>query len=263
MGATTEISWTDHTWSPWEGCTNVSPGCERCYAEALNKRFRGGKNWGPGAPRRLTVDWDKPRRWNATASGIGRNMRVFPSICDPFDNEVAFAWRSRFFDLIESTSHLTWLLLTKRVGNVVPLTLECRPSLPPNVWLGATIVDQEEADRDLPKLLKVPAAKRFVSYEPALGPMDLRPWLARSGNPGPDGTFSDRTGVCGRLHQVIAGGESGPGARPADPAWFRSLRDQCAAAGTAFFMKQMGGERDARSNLLSLPEDLRIREFPL
>jgi protein gp37 len=226
VAETSTIEWTHATWSPWEGCTKVSPGCDHCYAEGMNRWLRKGENWGPGAPRRGYSDahWEKPLRWNDKAKAEGRSLRVFPSVCDPFDNEVDPAWRARFFALIAGTPHLTWLLLTKRIGNVAamieaPGMQKC--GLPPNVWLGATIVNREEMLRDGPKLKAVCARVTFWSVEPMLGalgqiPRDLLPsW-------------------------VICGGESGHGARPMHPMWARDIRDQCWAAGIPFLFKQWG-----------------------
>jgi protein gp37 len=254
MSESTAISWCDSTWSPWEGCAKVSPACDHCYAERMNKWLRKGENWGPGAPRREFGEdhWDKPLRWNAAAAKAGKPRTVFPSVCDPFDNEVDFALRERFFALIRSTPKLRWLLLTKRIGNVPAMVAMIPGWLPPNVWLGATICNQAEADRDIEKLLEVPARVRFISYEPALGALDLtRIPLRRNGRDAIIGSlpknahidalrgFSDN-GTQTRIDWVIAGGESGPGARPMHPDWVRSLRDQCAAAGVPFHFKQWG-----------------------
>ena len=292
--AETTIEWTKgpngekgFTFNPWEGCQKVGPGCDHCYAETRNARFAGGTaiNWGPGAPRRRTSDanWRMPLKWNREAERTGVRPRVFcASLADVFDNEVPCEWRRDLFDLIRRCENLDFLLLTKRVGNVTRMLQELASMLrsehgacadllawieqwlagnpPPNVWLGATVVNQEEADRDIPKLLAVPAAKRFLSMEPLLGPVDLnyvrqriqaqRSQLARAIN---GETWLD---------WVIVGGESGPGARPMSPDWARSIRDQCEEAGVPFLMKQMGGVRDKRGALEDLPEYLRVREFP-
>lgn len=267
MGDTTKIVWADRTFSPWEGCQKVGPGCEHCYAETRNNRFAGG-NWGPGAPRRVMSDsyWRNPWRWDAQAKDEGVMSSVFPSLCDPFDNAAPEGQRMRFANLIMGTPNLRWLLLTKRIGNAAAMLAEMfPPGTPDNVWLGTTIVNQAEADRDIPKLFRVPARVRFLSMEPLLGPVDLtrvkrfaagvadkewlnaidgRVWTDQTGLPNPDPSwiypgraFSDGTGG---LDWVIAGGESGPGARPSHPDWYRSLRDQCAAAGVPFLFKQWG-----------------------
>jgi protein gp37 len=235
MAETSRIEWTDATWSPWEGCTKVSPGCDHCYAARMNGWLKKGENWGPGAPRLEYGDdhWKKPLKWNEAAAKAGEQLKVFPSVCDPFDTEAPSRLRQRFMSLIARTPNLTWLLLTKRVGNAKRMLSEScthdgllltandeyRP--PKNLHIGATIVNREEMLRDAPKLKATPATLHFWSVEPMLGdlgeiPSELMPdW-------------------------VIAGGESGPGARPAHPRWFRSLRDQCAAAGVPFLFKQWG-----------------------
>ncbi|MBW7886333.1 MAG: phage Gp37/Gp68 family protein [Caldilineaceae bacterium] len=252
MSENSKIEWTDHTFNPWEGCQKVGPGCDHCYAEARNARFAGGTaiNWGPDAPRRRTSasNWAKPRAWNDQAGVFmakhGRRQRVFcASLADVFDNAVDPAWRADLFALIQATPALDWLLLTKRIGNVHSLLPEhiTGGELPNNVWLGATITSQAEADRDIPKLLSVPARVRFLSMEPLLGPVDLeRP------RPGPDLDQGGGSKICqpwliqSGIDWVIVGGESGPGARPMHPDWARSLRDQCAAAGVPYLFKQWG-----------------------
>lgn len=266
MSENSKIEWTDHTFNPWEGCQKVGPGCDHCYAETRNARFGGGVavNWGPGAPRRRTsaANWNLPRKWNAQADAFmaqhGRRQRVFcSSLADVFDNAVDPAWRADLFALILATPALDWLLLTKRIGNVrsmLPAHV-IGGELPSNVWLGATIVNQEEADRDIPKLLSVNARVRFLSMEPLLGPVDLRnvavppehdalrrPWDIEGYKFNALSEHDDD-----RFHQapatidwVIVGGESGHGARPMHPDWARSLRDQCQAAGVPFLFKQWG-----------------------
>lgn len=257
MAETTGIEWADATWSPWEGCTKVGPGCDHCYAEAMNHWLRKGVNWGAGAPRRTYSDshWHKPVLWNAKARDSDTWPKVFPSVCDPFDNEAPAGVRERFWELIHQTPNLTWLLLTKRIGNAASM-LPWQGSAPwHNVWLGATVVNQEEADRDIPKLLETPAHTRFLSIEPMLGPVDLTgEHLAdKCGGvyPFPMLPRELRTTRLEMLDWVIAGGESGRGARPSHPDWFRSLRDQCAAADVPFLFKQWGewapGECGAQS----------------
>lgn len=237
MAENSAIEWTDHTFNPWEGCQKVGPGCDHCYAEARNARFAGGiaPNWGPDAPRRLTSksNWKKPLRWQAEAAAFlathGRRQRVFcASLADVFDNAVSQQWRSALFDTIHRTPDLDWLLLTKRIGNVAKMTdVEWgTEDWPQNVWLGATIVNQEEADRDIPKLLATRGPRiRFLSMEPLLGPVTLDPCDL----------------AC--IDWVIVGGESGPHARPMRATWARALRDQCAAAGVPLLFKQWGESR--------------------
>lgn len=275
MAAETNIAWCDSTFNPVIGCTKVGPGCDHCYAEALMDTRWERVHWGQHQPRKRTsvANWKQPRRWNRSHEKFfaqhGRRRRVFcGSLCDIFDNEWPPEWRADLFDLIDATPHLDWLLLTKRIGNVPKMLKEVlRFQLPANVWLGATIVNQEEADRDIPKLLAAPASTRFLSMEPLMGSVNLRRISTHGGwydalagwrdvreSPAPEG----------EIDWVIVGGESGPHARAMNIQWARGLRDQCAnaRAGTAFFMKQLGGYPDKRDQLEDLPPDLRIRQFP-
>lgn len=251
MSANTKIEWADHTFNPWMGCQKVSPACDHCYAE-VNTAVRAlGVKWGPGAERRRTsvANWKQPIRWNAEAARLGIRYRVFcASLADVFDNEVDSMWRADLFQLISDTPHLDWLLLTKRIGNVakmLPVWYEDPDAWPHghglahgNVWIGATICNQEEADRDIPKLLAVPAAKRFLSMEPLLGPVylpfdRLREWNRIA-------LMNQQAHATSRIDWVIVGGESGHYARPMHLDWVRSLCDQCEAAGVAFLFKQWG-----------------------
>lgn len=239
MAEKTGISWADATFNPWVGCTKVSPACDNCYAQTLVEgRFKTAE-WGSGKPRVRTseANWRQPLKWNREAGATGVRKRVFcASLADVFDNEVDPAWRADLLDLIVETPHLDWLLLTKRIGNAHQMLINAsgsaaRWTAPQNVWIGATVCTQAEADRDIPKLLAIPAAKRFLSIEPMLGPIDLSCWLD-------DG--SNEFALSGSLDWVICGGESGKNARPMHPDWARSLRDQCAAAGAPFHFKQWG-----------------------
>ena len=172
--------------------------------------------------------------------------RVFcASLADVFDNEVPVEWRADLFDLIAKTPNLDWLLVTKRIGNVGRMIPDCwSVMMPPNLWLGITVVNQYEADRDVPKLLQLKASVRFLSVEPLLGPVSFR-WMPawpenkanRALNPA-GGT--DHLDGLRRLNWVIVGGESGPKARPMHPQWVRDIRDQCEAAGVPFLFKQWG-----------------------
>lgn len=241
MGERTGIGWTDHTWSPWWGCTKVSVGekgaCVGCYAEALDKRV-GGDHWGPGKPRRAMSDghWAQPLKWDRAAALAGEDRFTFPSMCDPFDNEVDPAWRARFFDLMRATPNLTWLLLTKRPQNIIKQA-QGAGGLPLNAALGATMVTQKEYDRDGGALAEAADVLKprltFGSFEPLMEAIDLNlSWSKAPGRPPVNLSWID---------WVIVGGESGSRPRPMRPEWAASLRDQCAEAGVPFFFKQWGG----------------------
>lgn len=237
MGADTKIEWCDHTFNPWIGCTKVSPACDHCYAEALARRY-GWAEWGAGKPRTLTSDanWKKPLAWNRAALRDGVRRRVFcASLADIFDAEVPDAWRGEFFaQLVDKTPQLDWLLLTKR-PQVAAKWFAQEPA-PANVWLGTTVEDQKMADLRIPILLSIKVAKRFLSCEPLLGAIDLRA-IKRTRA---EGFMRPLDGRFNRIDWVIAGGESGAGARPSHPDWFRTLRSQCTAACVPFFFKQWG-----------------------
>jgi protein gp37 len=263
MGEKSNIEWTRSTFNPWWGCTKVSPACDNCYAEATGNRF--GTQWGIAESRRYFGDkhWNEPLRWNRKAAeeqakDPAAQWRVFcASMADVFDNEVQQEHRERLWKLIDDTPHLTWLILTKRISNVGRMIPDrWSVSLPSNVWLGISVVNQEEADRDIQKLLRVKARVRWLSMEPLLGPVDLSRWLDIIQYE--DGAEWMRRNI-GHLHDmldwVVVGGESGHNARPMHPDWARSLRDQCAAAGVPFLFKQWGewapAERD--SGAITMP----------
>jgi len=246
MGENSAIEWCDHTFNPVWGCSKVSPGCDHCYAEAFDHRL-GWNHWGVDAPFREFPGkyWDQPFKWNSIARHEGRRARVFcASMADVFDKRWPGAVRPRLWDVIRKTPNLDWLLLTKRIGNAADMLPADWERGYPNVWLGASIVNQEEADRDIPKLLATPAAVHFLSCEPLLGPIDLGCTPRPATLPVPIGDIADGIDplryVNGHIDWVIAGGESGAKARPMHPAWPRLLRDQCAAAGVPFFFKQWG-----------------------
>jgi protein gp37 len=225
VGKATKIEWADHTFNPWWGCVRVSDACKNCYAEAWAKRV-GQQLWGPRSRRRFFGDahWAQPARWNAEAARLGVRRRVFcASMADVFEDRAELdPWRERLWATIESTPNLDWLLLTKR-PELASARAPWRSAWPGNVWAGATVESARWARLRIPQLEAVPATVRFLSCEPLLGRLDLSPWLEG-----------------GALGWVIAGGESGPGARPADPAWVRSLRDACVRAEVAFHFKQWG-----------------------
>ena len=221
--------------------------CSECHHRFDGKALNPGSNGGSFAnvcPSCESTRFQQVRR------------RVFcGSLCDVFDNEVPAEWRADLFRLIEKTPNLDWLLLTKRIGNIkrwlesdwisgVSTDLTGRwvkGFAPQNVWLGITARNQEEADRDIPKLLSIPAVKLFLSIEPMLGPIDLRHLFQHC--PVHDYAGGFCINDCGnwqRLSWVICGGETGKNARPMHPAWVRSLRDQCQAACVPFFFKAWG-----------------------
>lgn len=294
MGENSAIEWTDHTMNFWIGCQEVSMACDHCYAREQNARWKWVAGWGPDGERRRTSvgNWQQLIRWNRRAKERGIRERVFcNSLSDFFDNyRNLYTYRREAWHYIERCSDLDFLILTKRPQNIPKMLPDPETGVKPwgdgwpNVWLGTTVENQEEADRRIPHLLAVPAAVRFLSCEPLLGPVNIRQYLMKGTDPG-------RCANCGIGHGfmrcpnyggiakvreprhagdpgcqefqraefaialVISGGESGPRRREMDLAWMRSLRDQCTAAGVAFFGKQYDKVRE-------LPEDLRIRQLP-
>lgn len=248
MGETT-IEWADYTFNPWLGCTKVSPACDHCYAESWARRTGQPDLW--AGTRKLTSasNWAQPLKWDRKAAADGVRRRVFcASLADVFDNQVTQGWRQDLWALIADCVHLDWLLLTKRPQNIMKmLPGSCAVQIYGanwpwhHVWLGTTAENQEEADRRIPILLATPAAVRFVSLEPVLGPIDLSRWTTDQaryaeycdavGGPQPKLTILD---------WVIVGGESGPKARPMHPDWVRSIRDQCRSSCVPFLFKQWG-----------------------
>lgn len=255
MAEETGISWADMTFNPWIGCAKVSPACDGCYADALmgssgrHKRAEwGGPGVGAGTRSRTAPsNWAQPRRWDKKAAAEGTRPFVFcASLADVFDNEVPHEWRRDLFDLIRATPNLTWLLLTKRPGMILKLFEEAcrlnsdgtrwtsplpedRHMWPRNAAIGCSVVNDEEADRDIPKLLnaknRLNPAFAFLSMEPLLGDVSGLAWHL----PGID--------------WIIAGGETDQGghkARPMHPDWVRRLRDVAVENQVAFHFKQWG-----------------------
>jgi protein gp37 len=272
MADRSAIEWCDSTFNPWIGCTKVSPACDNCYAEVSTPSRTRGVEWGAGKPRQRTatanwrqpLTWDKKRFMECTVCGwrgetpcelvgcgacgsvdvVDVRRRVFcASLADVFDNEVDPAWRHDLFELIRVTPNLDWLLLTKRPHNIVRMVNDHGAIagngmryLPDNVWLGTTAEDQKRLDMNVPALFKsrskLGARVLFVSIEPMLEFMNLRPHLAANDLHRIDG------GPC--IDWIIVGGESGPDARPMHPEWVRSVRDQCFDAAVPFLFKQWG-----------------------
>jgi protein gp37 len=256
MAENSKIEWCHHTFNPWIGCQKVSPGCDHCYAEAMMDTRYGRVQWGPHGERKRTSqdNWKMPLRWAKRANGD--RPRVFcASLADWLDNRAPREWRSDLGRLIEATPELDWLLLTKRPENYEKLAPWRLDEIPSNVWLGVTCEDQAHYERRWAILSRqrIRATAKFVSYEPALGPLTkLRLQLA--------GTVPS---------WIICGGESGNGARHIKPKWVRALRDECANLGIAFFLKQIGSNhhrwgniRGKGDDMREWPEELRVRQFP-
>lgn len=283
MGEKSKIEWCDATVNFWWGCTKVSPGCANCYAETLSQRF-GDDIWGKGKPRKKIKGAVKmaERLHRARLVALdhmdemaGTSPRVFcSSMSDWLDPEVPLEWLAELLDTIRRTPHLDWLLLTKRPElwrrrlQDVWLSLQetgtdtlslwigrwlgskhavvgFDPVAPHNVWIGTSVEDQERADKRIPELLRIPARVRFLSCEPLLGAVDLK-----IGDP----CHRTAGSYHAKIDWVIVGGESGPGARPMNPFWVRSLRDQCHANKVPFFFKQWGEwQTPGMSNVAACP----------
>jgi len=228
MAKNSHIEWTHHTFNPWWGCIKVSSACDNCYAELWAKRM-GHQLWGRHSSRRFfgEAHWREPLIWNEEARIAGHRERVFcASMADVFERRAELnSERSKLWELIENTPNLDWLLLTKRPQNIQKI-VPWRCDWPANIWLGTTVESQKLADKRLPFLLNIPAAVRFLSCEPLLGPLNLSEWFRKEG-------FHP-------IDWIIAGGESGPGSRPMHPDWVRSLLTQCQAYSVAFHFKQWG-----------------------
>ncbi len=313
-----KIEWTDATWNPVRGCTRVSPGCEHCYAEKIAHRFsgpggayeglteqRGGHLYGArwtGKIRLVPEKLEEPLHWRKP------RMVFVNSMSDLFHEGVPDEYIDEVFAVMAATPEHTYQILTKRPERMLKwsrVAMESKPTVRcneyarfddglwcnsetqiqwplPNVWLGVSVEDQKRVDERIPLLLQTPAAVRFLSVEPLLGPVDLFPWM-------PLGRGLE-------LDWIIVGGESGPGARPCDVGWVQSIVAQCREARVPCFVKQLGSRpvdaswrsgvyapEDYRTprvagggtppNLLLLkdrkggnpdewPEDLRVREWP-
>lgn len=243
--AETTIAWCDYTFNGWIGCEKVSPACRSCYASvdtyARVSASRGLPLWGPGSTRHVTsvANWRKPLAWDRKAASMtsDHKPRVFAHSLsdvaeDRRDLDEPRAWLS---ELIRRTPNLQWLLLTKRIEHMARLFAR---DVLERCWVGTTAEDQQRADERIPHLLQTPAAVRFVSVEPMLGPVTLpryRPVIDAATHPRDLAMAGSSP-----LDWVICGGESGPKARPFDVVAAEALRDQCRDAGVAFFMKQFG-----------------------
>lgn len=225
MGKESNIQWTDSTWNPWVGCSKVSPGCDNCYMFAGMRRY--GRD--PEVVQRTSkATFNAPLRWKEP-------QLIFPCSWSDFFHKAADQWREDAWQIILDTPHHTYQILTKRPGLAVAWAKE--HPFPDNVWIGTSVESQKYAPR-IEVLLRIPAKVHFVSLEPLLGPVDISPYF--------------RCNVCGHtgVSWVIDGGESGPGRRPAGTDWFRSIRDQCVAAGVPLFHKQGNRFKPGEDRLL-------------
>ena len=246
MPGKTKINWADRVWNPVTGCTKVSEGCRNCYAETMAKRFWKDRKFSDVQynPEKLfqPLSWKKP-------------SRVFVnSMSDLFHKDVPFTVILNIWRVMMDSKKHTFMILTKRPERMIEfikwlnITDDEKQS---NIWLGVSVEDQKTADERIPLLLSTPAAVRFVSCEPLLGPVDFWKFATREET---FGSMYDHRGSYGiypglppepiKYHEgidwVIVGGESGPGARPMHPDWARSIRNQCVDAGVPFFFKQWG-----------------------
>ena len=250
MSVKTAIAWTDATWNPIVGCSKVSAGCVNCYAEkaAAGPRLQKITQYAAVTRCDRWTGWtsvvasqiDKPLHWK-------KPRRVFVcSMGDLFHERNDPEWIDAVFSVISRCPQHTFQVLTKRPRAMLNYFLRKQPGAgaqraPANVWLGVSVEDQDFVARII-DLFQIDATVHFISYEPALGPLVLSPAMIEG------------------LHWVIAGGESGANARPCHIDWFRAIRDQCVAARTPFFFKQLGGAR--KGNLDEFLDGREWKEFP-
>ena len=247
--ANSKIEWTEKTWNVVTGCTKISEGCKHCYAERMSKRLAGRCGYDKDEPFKVTLHPDKldePLRWR-------KPSKIFVcSMGDLFHEDVGFDVIRRIWAVMTTARQHTYMILTKRPERMKQFfkwmqkqEFKVETSWD-NIWLGVTAENQQRADERIPILLQIPAAKRFVSVEPMLGPVDLL--NLKYDNDILDTLAGEYLSTDGsesyvpwdKLDWVICGGETGQGARPMHPDWVRSLRDQCQQAGTPFFFKSWG-----------------------
>lgn len=219
----TNIGWTTHTWNPVTGCSKVSPGCDNCYAETIAEKFRG-----PAFPRGFEVTLRPhkirdPYRWSPALIFVN-------SMSDLFHRDIPEPYLLSVWETMLGADQHIYQILTKRPHRAAELIRKLSLPLPPHIWMGVSVENQRLADNRLPALLGIPSTVRWLSCEPLLGALDLRKWL--------DG-----------IDWVVDGGESGFGRRPAEYAWFRSLREQCREYKVPYYHKQgncsrSGGDRE-------------------
>ncbi len=257
MGDRTKISWCDATWNPWIGCSKVSPGCLNCYMFTLEQRW--GRN--PMIVRRTSLQtFAAPLLWQRQVGRgeLPKGHKVFTCSMSDFFIKEADPWREEAWDIMRRTPDLIYQVLTKRPGRMA-WWAQTHP-WPSNVWAGVSVESAKYLPR-LDVLARVPAKVRFISAEPLLGPLDLRPWLdcADCGceHSGCKSWGHDFNG----LNLVIVGGESGPNHRPMKVEWVQRIADDCKAAGVACFVKKASAVRPGQQG--DIPDNLWARkEFP-
>lgn len=261
MGETTGIEWANASWNPWMGCHKVSAGCKNCYM------FRDMPHYGrdPNTVVRTKTTFDAPLKW-AKSGKVAAGARVFTCSWSDWFIAEADPWRDEAWDIVRRTPQYTYLILTKRPERIEWNLPDDWNDGYPNVWLGVSAENQEQANKRIPALLNTPAAIRFVSAEPLLGPISFERWMGEmdcgacrvrfGGDTCPECDTQDGDGMgqigfavsnvdpYAELHWVITGGESAlKDARYCDLDWVRAIRDQCQAVGVALFHKQHGGTR--------------------
>ena len=223
---TTKIRWTTHTWNPVTGCTQVSPGCDSCYALRIAEQKRGTAAFPNGFDLQLRPHKLRdPLKWKTPA-------RIFVnSMSDLFHKDIPDDYLRQVWETMVEADHHQFQVLTKRAHRMAHKIRALDLPLPSHIWLGVSTENQAMADSRIPALLDIPVPIRFVSVEPLLDSVDLSPWIDE-------------------LQWVIVGGESGPGRRPMDYDWARVIRDQCKAASVSFFYKQGNAHLSDRDKVL-------------
>lgn len=234
--AMTKIDWCNRVWNPITGCSPVSEGCRNCYAQRMANRLKGRYGYPKDDPFRVTFHperLEEPLHWK-------KPSKIFVcSMGDLFHEDVDSYWHVKIMQIIRKCPYHIFLFLTKRPEKMKDILFHWFVPNIPNLWLGVSVEDQSTADKRIPILLQIPAAKRFVSCEPLLNSIDIKSYLPGTVWGGFRENPSTVKIILG-IDWLIVGGETGPGARPLNPDWIRSLRDQCQTVGMPFFFKNWG-----------------------
>ena len=245
MAENSNIEWTDHTFNPVWGCTQIAPGCDNCYAKEIDQRFNKGAFWGPkNMPRRTNIqNWNKVRKWNKSAEITGQQVKVFcASMADICDKNWEPAWREDLWQLIRETPSLTWQLLTKRatlIEKYIPLDIRMLP----NVWLGVTAEDQKHGVERASQLSQIECNLRWMSIEPLLEQIKIPAYIMET------------------MSWIVIGGESGSSHRPIDASWVSSIIKHADLYLIPVFFKQWGGKRPKENGCLL--NGVELKQFPL